>query len=79
VFIPIIKDSAPVSAALQKGDVNWQYDVSSDWTDKVLADPNLKAAQYPDFGYYYIGFNVRAGHMYSDLKPPQGVHDVHRP
>lgn len=67
VFIPIIKDSATGSAALQKGDVNWQYDVSSDWTDKVLADPNLKAAQYPDFGYYYIGFNVRAGHMYSDL------------
>lgn len=66
VFIPIIKDSATGSAALQKGDVNWQYDVSSDWTDKVLNDANLKAAQYPDFGYYYIGFNMRSGHMYAD-------------
>jgi ABC-type transport system substrate-binding protein len=66
VFIPIIKDSATGSAALQKGDVNWQYDVTSDWTAKVLADQNLQAAQFPDFGYYYIGFNMRAGHMYAD-------------
>ncbi len=66
VYIPIYKDSALGSAALQKGDVNWQYDVSSDWTAKILADPNLKAAQYPDFGYYYIGFNMRSGHVYSD-------------
>ena len=66
VFIPIIKDSATGSAALQKGDVNWQYDVTSDWTAKILADPNLQSAQFPDFGYYYIGFNVRDGHVYAD-------------
>jgi ABC-type transport system substrate-binding protein len=66
LFIPIIKDSATGSAALQKGEINWQYDIVSDWTAKILADPNLKAAQFPDFGYYHIEFNVRPGKIYSD-------------
>lgn len=67
LFIPIIKDSALGSAALQKGEINWQYDVTSDWTSKIVNDPNLQTAQFPDFGYYHIEFNVRPGKLYSDL------------
>ncbi len=67
VFIPIIKDAAAASAALQKGDINWQTEITSDALETLKADPNLQIAEYPDFGYYYISFNVREGRLYSDL------------
>ena len=68
VFIPIIKDAASASAALQKGDINWQTEVTSDALAAIKADPNLNVAEYPDFGYYFIAFNLRPDHLYSDLK-----------
>jgi ABC-type transport system substrate-binding protein len=67
VFIPIIKDAAAASAALQKGDINWQTEVTSDALSALKADPNLQLAEYPDFGYYFIAFNLRPGRLYSDL------------
>lgn len=67
VFIPIIKDAAAASAALQKGDINWQTEITSDALATLKADPNLQIAEYPDFGYYYIAFNVREGRLYGDL------------
>ena len=67
VFIPIIKDAAAASAALQKGDINWQTEITSDALETLKADPNLQIAEYPDFGYYYISFNLREGRLYSDL------------
>jgi ABC-type transport system substrate-binding protein len=68
VFIPIIKDAASASAALQKGDINWQTEVTSDALAAVKADPNLQVVEHPDFGYYFIAFNLRPDHIYSDLK-----------
>jgi ABC-type transport system substrate-binding protein len=68
VFIPIIKDAASASAALQKGDINWQTEVTSDALAAIKADPNLNVAEYPDFGYYFIAFNLRPDRLYSDLK-----------
>ncbi len=67
VFIPIIKDAAAASAALQKGDINWQTEITSDALATLKADPNLQIAEYPDFGYYYIAFNVRPDRLYGDL------------
>ncbi|MDA8238645.1 MAG: ABC transporter substrate-binding protein [Chloroflexi bacterium] len=67
VFIPIIKDAAAASAALQKGDINWQTEVTSDALAALSADPNLQIASFADFGYYYIAFNLRPGRLYSDL------------
>ncbi len=67
VFIPIIKDAAAASAALQKGDINWQTEVTSDALAALKADPNLQIAEYADFGYYFIAFNLREGRLYSDL------------
>ena len=66
VFIPIIKDAAAASAALQKGDINWQTEVTSDALAALQADPNLQIAEYADFGYYFISFNLREGRLYSD-------------
>lgn len=67
VFVPIIKDAAAASAALQKGDINWQQEITSDALAPLQADPNLQIAEYPDNGYYYIGFNLREGRLYSDI------------
>lgn len=67
VYIPIIKDAAAASAALQKGDINWQTEVTSDALAALKADPNLQIAEYADFGYYYIGFNTRPDKLYGDL------------
>ena len=65
-YAPIIKDSASGAAALQKGDVNWVYAVVSDALATLQNDPNLQMASYADFGYYFIAFNLRAPHVYSD-------------
>ena len=47
VFIPIIKDAATASAALQKGDINWQTEVTSDALTTLVADPNLPGRRVP--------------------------------
>lgn len=65
-YAPIIKDAASESAALQKGDINWQYAVVSDALATLKADPNLQIVSFADFGYYFIAFNLRAPHIYSD-------------
>ena len=65
-FAPIIKDASSQSAALQKGDINWQYDIVSDALATLKGDPNLQIASFADFGYYFIAFNLRPGHIYSD-------------
>jgi ABC-type transport system substrate-binding protein len=65
-FYPIIKDSATAASALQKGDINWLYAVVSDALAQLQADSNIQMANYADFGYYFIAFNLRDGHIYSD-------------
>ena len=65
-YFPIIKDSASGAAALQKGDVNWMYAVVSDALAALQGDPNIQMASYADFGYYFIAFNLRPDHIYSD-------------
>ncbi len=66
VYIPIIKDAAAASAALQKGDINWQTEITSDALAPLKADQTLQIAEYADFGYYFIAFNLREGRLYSD-------------
>jgi ABC-type transport system substrate-binding protein len=65
-FAPIIKDASSQSAALQKGEINWQYDIVSDALATLKGDPNLQIASFADFGYYFIAFNMRPGKLYSD-------------
>jgi ABC-type transport system substrate-binding protein len=65
-YAPIIKDASSQSAALQKGDINWQYDIVSDALAPLQNDPNIQIANYASFSYYFIAFNLRPGHIYSD-------------
>jgi ABC-type transport system substrate-binding protein len=66
VFIPIIKDAATASAALQQGEINWQTEVTSDALATLKGDATLALSEFPDFGYYYIGFNLKEGRLYAD-------------
>lgn len=66
VNIPVIKDAATAAQALQSGDIKWLTEVNSDALAVLQGDQNLQLSEYADFGYYYIAFNLREGHIYSD-------------
>jgi ABC-type transport system substrate-binding protein len=68
VMILVLKDAAAASEALQSGKIDWQPEITSPEELAVLkADPGIKLSEYPDLSYIYIAFNVRAGHVFSDL------------
>src|SRR3990170_2350248 len=54
------------SAALQQGEINWQTEVTSDALATLKGDATLALSEFPDFGYYYIGFNLKEGKLYAD-------------
>ena len=74
VLIPIIKDAAAEADALSSGNTDWITEItSSDSLAKLKADPNLKLSEYPDLGYYFMAFNVRPGHVFSDVVTRQAL------
>jgi ABC-type transport system substrate-binding protein len=62
----IIKDNATEGAALQKGDLNWVEEITSDALAALTADQNLLVTSAPDFGFYFIGMNSRPGRLFAD-------------
>lgn len=62
----VIKGPAAAVAALQQGQVNWIEQIESDAYKQVESDPDLSLLSYNSNLYYYIGFNVREGHLYAD-------------
>jgi ABC-type transport system substrate-binding protein len=68
MLFPIIKDNPTAAAALVKGDVNWVYEiVSADALTTLQNDSNTQLAVYASPGFYSIAFNIRPGHIYSDI------------
>ena len=66
-FAVVIRDSAAATSALGNDTIQWQPKIESDAYKTVKDNANVKIAEYADNGYYYIGFNVRSGKLYSDL------------
>lgn len=70
VHIPIIKDNASEAAALQKGGqgggIDWMTEITSDALSTLQGDQNITVTKSANFGYYFIAFNLRPGHIYSD-------------
>ena len=74
VLIPVIKDAAAASDALSSNNIDFQTEVtSSDSLAKLKADPNIKLSEFEDLGYYFMAFNVRPGHVFSDVKTRQAL------
>jgi ABC-type transport system substrate-binding protein len=65
-FAVVIRSSAAATAALGNDEIQWQQKIESDAYNTVKTNPNVQIAEYPDNGYYYLAFNLRSGHLYSD-------------
>ena len=68
VLVRVIKDAAAASEALQSGKIDWQTEItSSNGLAALKANPKIKLSEFADLSYIYIGFNVRPGHVFSDV------------
>jgi ABC-type transport system substrate-binding protein len=65
-FAVVIRSSAGATAALGNDEIQWQQKIESDAYNTIKDNPNVQIAEYPDNGYFYIGFNLRSGHLYAD-------------
>jgi ABC-type transport system substrate-binding protein len=65
-FAVVIRSSAAATAALGNDEIQWQQKIESDAFTTIKDNPKVQLAEYPDNGYYYIAFNLRDGHLYSD-------------
>ncbi len=70
---PIITDDVAAANAVKAGDVNWKYSTTADAYAALKDDPNIKFAQYPDFGYFALQYNLRPGKLFADLGARQAV------
>lgn len=70
---PIITDDVAAANAIKAGDVNWKYSLTADAYAALKDDPNIKFAEYPDFGYFALQYNLRPGQLFADLGARQAV------
>jgi ABC-type transport system substrate-binding protein len=75
VIIPIITDAVSAAAALQAGQVDWVFQIESDQYAQVRDDPNVKLAEYADFAFFGIQYNLHPEHegLFTDLRIRQAV------
>ncbi len=73
VVMPIITDDIQGANAVQAGQVDWKYSLTADAYDALKDDPNIQFAEYPDFGYYGLQYNLREGQLFADLGARQAV------
>ena len=73
IVMPIITDDIQGANALQAGQVDWKYSLTADAYEALSEDPNIQFAEYPDFGYYALQYNLREGQLFADLGARQAV------
>jgi ABC-type transport system substrate-binding protein len=73
VVMPIITDEIQIGNALQAGQVDWHYSIPSDVFSALEGDENIKFAEYPDFGYFSLQYNLREGQLFADLGARKAV------
>ena len=73
VVMPIITDDIQGANALQAGQVDWKYSLTSDAYLALQDDPTIKFAEYPDFGYFSLQYNLREGQLFADLGARKAV------
>jgi ABC-type transport system substrate-binding protein len=73
MFLPIIKEEIAAGSALKAGQIDWKYSLEGSTYNSIKDDPGLKFAEYPDFGYFSLYFNVRDGRLFADRNLRQAV------
>ena len=58
ILVPIITEATAAVNALQAGDVDWVFSVESDQFAQIEGDPNIKIAEYADFAYFGVQYNL---------------------
>lgn len=66
MFMPIIKDDIQGAEAVAAGEIDWKYSITAPALPAVQDQPNVKIAEYPDFGYFGLQFNLREGRLFAD-------------
>jgi ABC-type transport system substrate-binding protein len=66
IVMPIITDEAAAVTALQAGEIDWKYNLTGPAYEAIKDDTNLKFAEYPDFGYFFLAFNLRPDRLFAD-------------
>ena len=73
MFIPIITDDIAGAQALSAGQIDWKYSMAAQAYAAVKDNPNVKIAEYADFGYFGLQFNLREGKLFADKALRQAV------
>ncbi len=73
IVMPIITDDIQGANAVQAGQVDWKYSLTADAYDALKDDPNVQFAEYPDFGYFGLQYNLREGRLFADLGARKAV------
>ena len=73
MYLPIIKEDVAAAAAIKARQVDWKFSLTAQAYAALKDDPDLKFAEYPDFGYYYLGFNMHDGQIFTDRNLRQAV------
>lgn len=73
VFLPVIKDDIAGGQALAAGQVDWKYSIEGGTYNQIKDNPDLKFAEYPDFGFFALYFNLREGSLFADKNLRQAV------
>ncbi len=73
IVMPIITDEIQIGNAIQAGQVDWHYSIPSDVYSALEGDENLQFAEYPDFGYFSLQYNLREGQLFADLGARKAV------
>ncbi len=73
IVMPIITDDIQGANAVQAGQVDWKYSLTADAYDALKDDPNVQFAEYPDFGYFGLQYNLREGRLFADLEARKAV------
>lgn len=73
IVMPIITDDVAGATALAGGQVNWKFSLTADAYDGIKDNPDLKFAEYPDFSYFGLQYNLREGSLFHDLGARKAV------
>ncbi|HSH22139.1 MAG TPA: ABC transporter substrate-binding protein, partial [Candidatus Caenarcaniphilales bacterium] len=73
MFLPIIKDAVAATSALVAGDVDWVYSVEADQFATIQNNPEVKYAEYADFSYFGVQFNLREGRLFAEKEMRQAA------
>jgi ABC-type transport system substrate-binding protein len=73
MFLPIIKDAVAQTSALLAGDVDWVFSVEADQVAAVEGSADVKLAEYADFAFFGVQFNLREESLFSDLEMRQAA------